>query len=71
MNEEQGPVCTTNAHEHALAGAVLLDVRDKVKLQSRAFDAPEGRPLPSVKGAPHAQTDTSLEGCQCQVLLNS
>jgi rhodanese-related sulfurtransferase len=46
MNEEPGPICTTNAHEDALSGAVLLDVREKAEVQALAFDVPEWIHLP-------------------------
>ena len=46
MNEEPGPICTTNAHDDALTGAVLLDVREQAEVQALAFDVPEWIHLP-------------------------
>lgn len=46
MNEEQGPICTTNAYQDALSGAVLLDVRENADVQALAFDVPEWIHLP-------------------------
>lgn len=41
MDIYSSEICTTNVHQHAQAGALLVDVREHRDSQALAFDAPE------------------------------